>query len=166
MLYKVLSTLFLVRKSMPSLRLCLWFHRLPSSWLLGQWFLPTMPIFSQQRQLLSFQSLCSITFVVMPLVLDFQNSLVWKNLNKKPLPSKWVCKTQAWGQRLPWNISCHKLLSHQLSLAFGTISQVLSFHHGGRTIQKRVIKINEKLTLGWLFLRHMTNVISCHDIWC
>lgn len=30
-------------------------------------------------------------------------------------------------------------------------NQVLSSHHGGRTIQKRVIKINEKLTLGWLF---------------
>jgi BASS family bile acid:Na+ symporter len=61
----------------------------------------TMPIFSQQRQLLSFQLSCSTIFVVMPLVLDFQNSLVWKNLNKKPLPSKWGCKTQVLEQPLP-----------------------------------------------------------------
>lgn len=30
----------------------------------------------------------------------FSKFLVWKSLNKKPLPSKWVCKTQVLGQRL------------------------------------------------------------------
>ena len=135
---------------MPSSRLCLWFHKPPSSWLLEQLFLPTMPIFSQQRQPLLSQLLCFITFVVMPLVLDFQKSLVWKSPNKKPLLSKWGCKTQVLEQPLPWSISCHKLRSHQLSLVFGTISQVPSFHHGGRTIQKIINKKNEKLTLGWL----------------
>ncbi len=32
---------------------------------------------------------------------DFQKSLVWKNHNKKPLPSKWGCKTQVLEQPLP-----------------------------------------------------------------
>ena len=51
--------------------------------------------------LLSFQSLCSTIFVVMPLVLDFQKFLVWKSHNKKLLPSKWGCKTQVLEQPLP-----------------------------------------------------------------
>ena len=51
-------------------------------------------IFSQQRQPLSFQSLCSTIFVVMPLVLDFKNPWFGRTTTKKPLPSKWGCKTQ------------------------------------------------------------------------
>ncbi len=113
-------------------------------WLLEQWFL------------LIFSAMSLVIPVVMLHTLGSM-SLGFGFSDKNPWFEELANKSHYLrGRKISLEQPCYEILPQaaipSTILWFGTISQVPSSHHGGRNfIQKIINKINEKLTLGWLF---------------